>query len=403
MQGPTISTLYSQPNLTNISARLKKGKYTPLSRDTSLKPDFSYFAQADAIIPKAKSQVEKHCGIQESKELLVHEVKQTGKDGLIRSNNDIEPIHGVHPKYICCLDQVLKEEQDIEGVDKRCVGSIAGKADPKKHILPKSFTTTKIGDEKIELDGATGGASTIRVVALVKAAHMNIIFGRDDGAYTICFGSGHWVRLKDIQGDHAYPGSFVVGRLYRFFADDNSIPKKGKKSAEDPRKKLNPNLKFTASNAPEGILPKNEPNKGMLMLYYSDSKNLIGLCGTCNSSKGENFIKHLRESPCYGNNFINAHFPLNYSTIIPRSKDGQGLGDAMMMFFFTTHALNVGLNVLNTTVAKPEDVKIEDTEITKGQAKSAIEIVNTLGALKLSDKQKKQLHTLLVDLTSKIE
>jgi len=77
------------------------------------------------------------------------------------------------------------------------------------------------------------------------------------------------------------------------------------------------------------------------MAHYLDAKNLMPLCGTCNRKKTKGIC--LDYHPKYGKSFISSHFPLNYSTIVPRTSNNQGLGDAAMMYLLTQRAIQISL------------------------------------------------------------
>jgi len=68
---------------------------------------------------------------------------------------------------------------------------------------------------KKTLFGADTYMSPLKLIALLKASHLGELGVMGQENAVLC-GSGHWVRVSDLQGDHAFAQQFL-GVFFMFF------------------------------------------------------------------------------------------------------------------------------------------------------------------------------------------
>ena len=129
---------------------------------------------------------------------------------------------------------------------------------------------------------------------------------RNHHKIVLCF-AGHWVKKDDLTGEHVFPSSKIWERLHSSGA--GSFPSHFKTD--------------------DGKL-----NRIAWEAHLFDARNLIGFCKQCNGEKGtKHLTTWLKSNPYYGKEFLDSIMPLT-THIVPRTKDGEGLADAMISHFF---------------------------------------------------------------------
>ncbi len=364
-----------------------KGLITFLSTDAQAKlaeqSKLESPVKIGSTVPKATlkllpKDVQAQLGLKDDKVVAAETVKGDA-DGLIARNTDIVVSKTAHYPYLAEVQDVLNGKKTIDKLSKsaqRPAGTAASEA---------QLTTGKVSKHNVTIfkDKAVDQQmSPMKWIALLKAAHMGIIY-RLDEMVTACL-SGHWVRLSTIEGDHAYPGSLISARFFYLFGP--------------AYKKVHPDADPVADLPDVLKTSKGKPSKALLMMHYLDPANIVGMCETCNGSKNDNFLSWLVNNKYFGTGFVNTHFPLNYSTIVPRTKSGQGLGDVMLLHFVQSHEANQALNLRNALAA--DEIPIDGTSHTGKQLAKATTIVDDVAQTKLSDKELKQFRALLAKLST---
>ncbi|MFC1754692.1 hypothetical protein ACFL96_15060 [Thermoproteota archaeon] len=297
-----------------------------------------------------------------------YEVRARGEDGTIHLNQDIEVIEGAHTVYLGQLQKVLKG-----------VSSEKSKSYKKNIGKPTRGRNYANATSSEYLFGTRQKHQCTKLIAMSKAAYLRGTAVKDitdDSYYGLCFG-GHWVHVNMLTGDHAYDADYVEGRIYEhvgdvsnqgLFPEDFSYPIPARQT-------------------------RRAPSELMLLYYLLDARNIVGLCGECNGKKKGDYLKWLLVNNCYGAEFINQHFPLNYSTIIPRTRDGQGLADAMIYHFLFRAAAHDFFNFKRITIGPPVDL-VGSANESEMDLSRAIDVVEE-NADKLEAEEQAQLRRLL--------
>lgn len=361
----SLSTL----NGPSFRTKLKDNSYAEKSESTPVEnhpKDKCSLKVPKTIMPKCPDQVQAHLNHKGSK--LIYESKLTGPNDTIQLNTDSRMVPKVTPQYLVDAEKVLNGTLALNNLSSRSRGP-AGTIAKRKLALNQD----NISKSKVDYFGKNVQISPLKLMALAKAAHMGLLLKDKEDHVAFCF-AGHWVREDQIQGDHAYPGPFIVERLFTLFPQvfkDGNVPQV---------------FKYLTNET--------TPNKTALMYHYLEPKNLISMCKFHNGNKQDQFIEWLLTNERYGLEFINQEFPLDYSTIVPRTKTKQGLGDAMMVFIFNKKAISEALNFNNSLPIKTEEKKSKSDD-----ESMAIETVRVLGAQKLTKKEQQTLNSLLNKLT----
>lgn len=211
-----------------------------------------------------------------------------------RCNADLAMIASIHPHYFLTWKGTKKFKEPLEEKFQNLMHDV--RSLPNNHDLGK--------DKPISLLTAIVCAKALFLQSETKyhaAAKM-----RNNHKLILCFGRGHWVKKDDIRGDHAFPSSKIWERLHQ----------------------------VAVAKFPDHFkTDEDKLNRIAWEAHYFDAKNLIGLCDICNKTKGTQLITWLKINPYYGMDFINLISPLT-ADIVPRTRDGVGLGDAMISHFF---------------------------------------------------------------------
>lgn len=342
-----------------ISKKDQPAVSTTISESEKISSKVSKAAQA--LLPKAVQDV------LASKDAQI-EVKKGNQLGTIVPNADLEIVDGSHYPYLVEIAKAVSDGKDAKPLSKR-TQTPASEIATSKH-------TDELTKLKINLFGKDVQMSPMKLIALLKATHLDQLRKIGQDSAVIC-GSGHWVRVADLEGDHAFPDSILVARFFYVFGKDYDVKAHGEPLDLVP-------AVFKAQSGDTVAA-----SKALLMAHYLDAKNLMPLCSNCNGNKNANYLSWFVNHPKYGLGFVTAHFPLNYDSIVPRTKDGQGLGDAAMMYLYTQKALQDALFPIKVAV------KTEDTEHAAMSLDQAKTVVAAQAKIALSKDEFAQLLALL--------
>jgi hypothetical protein len=236
----------------------------------------------------------KEGGVSSPPEIQKIEVEKVEEFPAERYNTDLALIASIHPHYLLKRMGSEKFNQDLKDKHQSVVGRDV-KSLPKAHPLGE------------------GTISLVKEIVLAKAFflqydnhHQAVAQKRNYNKIVLCF-AGHWVDKSDIQGEHAYPSSQIWMRLHQIAL-----------------RLLPDTLKTNAGNL----------NRIAWEVHHFDARNLIGFCKSCNQKKGEkSLINWVKSNQYYGQEFVDSILPLS-NHVVPRTKDGEGLGDAMISHFF---------------------------------------------------------------------
>ncbi len=233
---------------------------------------------------------------------LSKKVEDTTKEiAVTKFNGDLALIPTVHPQYLFGVTESSKYQQSLEDKHKDTAKRDV-KARPGGNVFCENI---------VLLAKQIAFAKAFFLQAQEGTGYHATAEKRNNHKLVLCFG-GHWVDKNDLQGEHVFPSSIIWERLrklsLKFFPDS---------------------LKTKDSKGKKNVL-----NRIAWEVHLFDSRNIVGMCGNCNKEKGEGlpFTWFLR-SDFYGEDFVKSITPLS-EDIIPRTKDGIGLGDAMVSYFF---------------------------------------------------------------------
>ncbi len=203
-------------------------------------------------------------------------------------NRDIALIPQIHPAFLINWNKKEANSRKVESIDS-------------------SPTNTRTSYSGVSDSLLMKGGSMIKAIALAKLLYLAntatdpaafpIGYAPNKQRTVLCLG-GHWILSANCEGDHAYPAANLE-RRYREYC--------------------------THTNSP--------PNNFNWHLIFMDAKNLMGLCKPCNLSKSNDWFGWIQSNRYLGPDYLSEILPLNSSGIVPRTRDGVGLGDSITLYF----------------------------------------------------------------------
>jgi len=325
----TIATFYTTP-ASLLPPKINSGNQRPFNGTLTAPPKLSSTVTktTQKLLPPAL------LSFVNAKDLLL-ETTAGNATGKIMPNSDLGILATAHAPYLVDVFNVVKQKKLAMAMAKTS-RTPAGTEAAKDQLLPANITKMRVALFSAQSDARQ--MSPVKWIALLKSTFVEMLVRDRHDQIVLCC-SGHWTRLDNLEGDHAYPASHIEARFFYLFGATYDQVAHG-----NPVASLHEALKAN-------IAGREAPNKPLLMMHFLDAHNLMPLCSDCNGNKNANYLSWFINHPKYGVDFITAHFPLDYSRIVPRTKDGQGLGDAAMSFLFSQHAIYVALN--------PPQIKIE--------------------------------------------
>ena len=178
-----------------------------------------------------------------------------------KANTDLGVIEGISPACVVNCHKTSDPDK-LDGRSKVPAGTAAKKTHTSQGVTVSRF-----------IAGTKKQYSAVKAIAIATQLNNGLAYKvSGDESVALCV-AGHWVRLSDLEGDHAFPESHIIYRFFRLF------PQK-KKWERSTSFGFLPEIYRAVLN--DGAV---KPNKVFLYAHLFDSKNIMGLCSQCNQKK----------------------------------------------------------------------------------------------------------------------